>query len=279
MNDLESGRPDEGDSGAPELTEQRFAENLRLTRESNGVSQVRLAQEMSDRGWPWRQQTVTRIENGQRTIRLGEARAVAEILGVSLDRLTEPTEEIQELELLGEWIRQVKAAWRQIADGTVQLLKARRPLRMHMDVAGPEPSPRMAGTMQLARAVSRLSPETAVSQGIARLAAKEPPDADTRAQAVVTFRPRNSATKYAIVDAMRDGQHVIVDVSDAPADECRRILDFLEGAAAVRGGSLEAVGQNLYRAGPAAVDLDALQLIWDDFPGSPAPRADRDDPA
>jgi len=47
----------------------------------------------------------------------------------------------------------------------------------------------------------------------------------------------------------------------------------------VRGGSLEAVGQNLYRAGPAAVDLDALQLIWDDFPGSPAPRADRDDPA
>ena len=65
---------------SPDDTEQRFAANLRLLRERQDISQVKLAQEMAARGWPWRQQTVTRVENGQRMIRFGEATALAEIL-------------------------------------------------------------------------------------------------------------------------------------------------------------------------------------------------------
>ena len=84
----------------PELSERRFAENLRTAREEKGVSQVKLAQEMALRGWPWRQQTVTRVEGGQRMVRLGEALAVAEILGTNLVHLTASTRETTAVTLL-----------------------------------------------------------------------------------------------------------------------------------------------------------------------------------
>src|SRR5208283_4617751 len=95
--------PELGADETPELTEERFAANLRAVRDAAGMSQGRLADEMAARGWPWRQQTVTRVENGRRMVRLGEAKAVAEILETSLDRLTQPTGEMRVVELLSEW--------------------------------------------------------------------------------------------------------------------------------------------------------------------------------
>jgi hypothetical protein len=49
------------------------------------MSRAALAQEMLERGWPWRQQTVARLENGHRMVRFGEATALATILRAPLD--------------------------------------------------------------------------------------------------------------------------------------------------------------------------------------------------
>jgi transcriptional regulator with XRE-family HTH domain len=81
----------------PDDTEQRFAANLRLLRERQDISQAKLAQEMAARGWPWRQQTVTRVENGQRMIRFGEATALAEILHTPLERFSRPVSDASEV--------------------------------------------------------------------------------------------------------------------------------------------------------------------------------------
>ena len=134
------GIPELGGDETPELTEERFAANLRAIREAAGMSQGRLADEMGARGWPWRQQTVTRVENGRRMVRLGEAKAVAEILETSLDKLTQPTGEMRVVELLSEWTHQAGAAWLAIKESTVQLLNAKGNLRIHPAVAGGEPA-------------------------------------------------------------------------------------------------------------------------------------------
>jgi transcriptional regulator with XRE-family HTH domain len=106
----------------PELSERRFAENLRQAREDKGISQVKLAQEMAVRGWPWRQQTVTRVESGQRMVRLGEALAVAEILGTSVTMLTASTRETSAVYLLASSTSKVKQAFEEITRWTQTLL-------------------------------------------------------------------------------------------------------------------------------------------------------------
>jgi transcriptional regulator with XRE-family HTH domain len=107
-------------------TEQRFAANLRLLRERQGMSQVRLAQEMAGRGWPWRQQTVTRLENGQRMIRFGEATALASILGVRLDRFTRPVSEAIEVEKIRAASARLRESFESVAAAVCRLLEERR---------------------------------------------------------------------------------------------------------------------------------------------------------
>lgn len=58
-----------------------------------------LARRMVDAGWSdFHQATVSRIEKGQRPVRLGEARALARLLGVHLGYMTAPNEESRTLQ-------------------------------------------------------------------------------------------------------------------------------------------------------------------------------------
>lgn len=52
------------------------------------MSQAALARAMSERGWPWHQQTAYKVENGKQGIGLGEVTDLAAILGVTTDRFT-----------------------------------------------------------------------------------------------------------------------------------------------------------------------------------------------
>lgn len=110
----------------PDEAEQRFAANLRALRERREISQARLAQEMLARDWPWRQQTVARVENGQRMIRFGEAIALASILGVSLDRFTRPVSEVIEVEKIRTAGDQLRESWEVVAAAVCHLLDAQR---------------------------------------------------------------------------------------------------------------------------------------------------------
>lgn len=67
-----------------DAVERRFATVARHAREQKGWPQGRIAETMSALGWPWHQQTVARVEHGDRMVRLGEAVALAAILGIDL---------------------------------------------------------------------------------------------------------------------------------------------------------------------------------------------------
>lgn len=71
-----------------ESPDQRIAANVRSLRERKGISQSVLAAAMSERGIPWHQQTVGRIESGQQQLRAAELVELAAVLKTSLDRFT-----------------------------------------------------------------------------------------------------------------------------------------------------------------------------------------------
>jgi transcriptional regulator with XRE-family HTH domain len=76
---------------APEEDDGRFAERMQQYRERLGISQSALVGRLRENGWSKvHQTTVSRIEKGERPVRLGEARAIASALGVPLSRLVEP---------------------------------------------------------------------------------------------------------------------------------------------------------------------------------------------
>ncbi len=220
------------------------------------MSQERLADEMRARGWPWRQQTVTRVENGRRMVRLGEATAVAEILETPLSRLTWETADSLIVETLGAWGRRAISAYRAIAEETLELLQATELLRTHPSVVDTDP----AATQQLLRAVSharkilQLTPEGAVAQGIARAVAKS--NSDRALDQSREFQPRIVADADGIADALRRGEIVVLDLSQTPQRHVQRIQDYVNGAARVRGGSVRPVGHSRYLVLPATANAD-----------------------
>lgn len=110
----------------PDLAEARFAANLRILRERRRMSQEKLAQEMVARGWPWRQQTVTKIENGQRMVRFGEATALASSLDVSLNDFTRPESEAIEVEKIRTASTRLGESYEAAAAAVCHLLDERR---------------------------------------------------------------------------------------------------------------------------------------------------------
>jgi transcriptional regulator with XRE-family HTH domain len=55
-------------------------EKLRAARRERGMTQLDLADEMAELGFPWSQPTVARVERGRRRLSLAEAHALMDIL-------------------------------------------------------------------------------------------------------------------------------------------------------------------------------------------------------
>ncbi len=81
------------DESAPAAHERNFAAQLRLVRESRGMSQAELARAATECGAPMQQQTVAKIERGGQTISLDQAGAIAMALGRPLAEMLQPPEE------------------------------------------------------------------------------------------------------------------------------------------------------------------------------------------
>ena len=71
-----------------EAVDEHLATNLRVLRDRKNMSQAELAGEMAEKGIPWHQSTVARVESGRQAVRFAEAAALAEIFGVPLQRFT-----------------------------------------------------------------------------------------------------------------------------------------------------------------------------------------------
>ncbi|MBT2429388.1 helix-turn-helix domain-containing protein [Streptomyces sp. ISL-112] len=62
----------------------RFAEWLRSARSASGLSQGKVADAMNAEGFVFYQQTIAKVESGERPVRLDEATALARIFGADL---------------------------------------------------------------------------------------------------------------------------------------------------------------------------------------------------
>ncbi|MBC6462620.1 helix-turn-helix transcriptional regulator [Actinomadura sp. HBU206391] len=75
--------------------EERFARNLRERREAMGLSQAELAERMVEAGHAFHQQTIARVENGTRAVRLNEAEQFARVVNSTVADLTrQPAEAV-----------------------------------------------------------------------------------------------------------------------------------------------------------------------------------------
>ncbi len=83
---------------SPPAWEDNFIERMKELRTAK-MSQTELARQLNRRGLPFHQQTVQRIEKGERPLRLNEAHAIAEILGSDPADMARPvTSDEQELQ-------------------------------------------------------------------------------------------------------------------------------------------------------------------------------------
>ncbi|MFI5729177.1 multiprotein-bridging factor 1 family protein [Kribbella sp. NPDC051587] len=84
------------ESVEPGTDEALFAENMRRRREELGWSQGELARKMQDAGWEnFHQTTVSRIEKGERPIRLNEARGLAGVMDAAVAEMLRPPAEAE----------------------------------------------------------------------------------------------------------------------------------------------------------------------------------------
>ncbi|MFI7584848.1 helix-turn-helix transcriptional regulator [Kocuria sp. M1N1S27] len=138
----------------------RFAESVKRLREERGWSQGELARQLLAAGMEgFHQTTVSRIEKGERPVRLGEARALARVFDTSVDRMVapEPREKyirgVEELfAKVGEDVRQIEAAVKSLTQVNMQLEQAVSALGEIDDWADPELEERARGQLILAEA-------------------------------------------------------------------------------------------------------------------------------
>jgi transcriptional regulator with XRE-family HTH domain len=100
------------EQGPGHRDEERFTANLRRLREAKGWSQNELATQMRRKGWgSFRQTTISRLEKGEQSVRIGEARALASLLGVTVDDMAlTASEEAEAVAQLREAIEQCTKA-------------------------------------------------------------------------------------------------------------------------------------------------------------------------
>ena len=121
----------DNDTLAEEI-ERNFRTNLRRFREVQGLTQADLAASLKAEGLAFHQQTIQKIERGERQPRLAEAVAIAEALGVELDELL-ISPDINNLALLQTHVDDAKhELWKAIA----RYENSQAVLAMHADALG-----------------------------------------------------------------------------------------------------------------------------------------------
>ena len=152
-----------------EPADQRLAANLRTLRERKGWSQSALAQAMTERGIPWHQQTVTRIEAGQQQVRFGELMALAAVLETSLDRFTWTSPEAGATEYVYSAGTRVVRLAETVSDSVFHLLLALAAAERTLEMTKDSEYPRVQEARRdTADRVEMYDLDAAVDEGIRR---------------------------------------------------------------------------------------------------------------
>lgn len=154
--------------------EARFVAAVKRMREEHGWSQGELAKRMADSGWEgFHQTTISRIEKGERPVRLGEARGLAKALGGLVGHMILPSEESKAIRNLEVQVSVTEEAARQLAGAAEELLQLKAQLRHELnealnvtidDSADEWVSTRYDRTVEAARRALELSPYTVLEK-------------------------------------------------------------------------------------------------------------------
>lgn len=108
----------------------RFAANVKRLRESKGWSQGELARRMVAAGRTgFHQTTISRIEKGERPVRISEAIGLAEVFDTSVSNMVQPPAEWAIVGKLGGEIRWTSSASTELGDAAIRFLEAQTLLR------------------------------------------------------------------------------------------------------------------------------------------------------
>lgn len=123
-------------SGPGSEEEANFIAAVKRIREELGWSQGELAKRMSDSGWEgFHQTTISRIEKGERPVRLGEARGLAKVLGGLVGHMMLPPEEGKTLRDLELSVMSVERAANDLAVSAHDLLGSQTILAHELEEA------------------------------------------------------------------------------------------------------------------------------------------------
>lgn len=114
--------------------------NIQELRKACGLTQSELAQQLTDLGLPFRQQTVVKIEQGQRPARLQEAAAIAGILEVAVDALVDEPLTIDDLANLVRHTKASETAFSEIVNAVKTFLTRQSTLDWAIRTATDHPS-------------------------------------------------------------------------------------------------------------------------------------------
>jgi transcriptional regulator with XRE-family HTH domain len=151
---------------ALDSADERLAANLRALRERKGISQAELARRMSERGHGWQQSTVSRVQAGTQPVRVSEHESLAEILGVSMDRLLWAGPEANEAAYVGQAAEVLRRSWHETALAVQRLRAARSGAEHVITERGDSKYPRVRDACEeLGHDLEDCTPETAFDRG------------------------------------------------------------------------------------------------------------------
>jgi transcriptional regulator with XRE-family HTH domain len=154
--------------------DQHVADNLKIIRNSKGISQTALAVEMARRNWRWHQTTVRRVESAAQTLSIGEVTDLAAVLGVTLDQLTTPGEDTPEINAAQKAGEALQASWAVAAKAICSLNLAAARARSALPAAAGSSYPRVQELAEvIAAALELYTVETAAKAGIEAAAAED----------------------------------------------------------------------------------------------------------
>ncbi|WP_284976081.1 helix-turn-helix transcriptional regulator [Arthrobacter sp. efr-133-TYG-104] len=152
--------------------ERRFAENMKMARENRGWTQTELARRMVEAGWGnYTQMTVSRTEKYERPLRLGEARALAEVLDSHIEEMILPTTVKEELDDLRSAIESMTEFQNGVDAAVKGYIMARQVLKLQISAVEHSTNDDVASSVRqellsLGREMVDISPEQAVRGAI-----------------------------------------------------------------------------------------------------------------
>ncbi|MGI5232887.1 helix-turn-helix domain-containing protein [Actinoallomurus sp. CA-142502] len=162
-----------------ETVDERFADNIRTRREMMGLSQTEVAERMSKEfGHPFHQQTVAKIEKGSRSVRLGEAVALARILDTNVDLLAFPSRAALDARELFIMSRKAGELYKKLVDESKELLTLQADLGSRVGMAtrrdyyDGDHKLRVERNLRMARNALELTPDAALARAIEELSAE-----------------------------------------------------------------------------------------------------------